>query len=198
MARILVVEDNPQNLKLTTIILRSAGHTVRGAMDADAAEAAIAREIPDLIVMDVALPGRDGYTLTRELRHRPQTSRLPILALSAFAMPGDAEKALKAGCTDYLTKPVRRGPLLERVHRLLGFPGTKPAASDGQVASDPPPAAEARSSDSPAPPSTPAITIEPTEAPVSPAGPSDPRSPNDDTSQAFGVPTSGSAARGGA
>jgi|GEM_PF-6612593 two-component system cell cycle response regulator DivK len=126
MARILVIEDNPQNLKLTTIILKSAGHAVTGAMNAPDAERALALEIPDLIVMDIALPGKDGYALTRELRHRPETARLPILALSAFAMPGDAEKALTAGCTDYLTKPVRRAPLLERIDRLLG---PRPASS---------------------------------------------------------------------
>jgi CheY-like chemotaxis protein len=119
MARILVVEDNPQNLKLTTVILESAGHTVMPASDSTEAERVLAKGLPDLIVMDVALPGKDGYTLTRELRARAETSRLPIVALSAFAMPGDAEKALDAGCTEYLTKPIRRGPLLERVTVLL-------------------------------------------------------------------------------
>jgi CheY-like chemotaxis protein len=133
MAQILVVEDNMQNLKLTTIILQSAGHTVVGAGEASEAERAIAASVPDMIIVDVALPGRDGYTFTRELRQRPDTSRLPILALSAFAMPGDAEKALKAGCTDYLTKPVRRAPLLERVERLLGAAGTRPVGSGART-----------------------------------------------------------------
>lgn len=120
MARILVVEDNPQNLKLTTIILQSAGHTVIPAMDSSAAKRAIAAEPPDMILMDVELPRKDGYTLTRELRVQPETARLPIVALSAFAMPGDAEKALDAGCTEYLTKPIRRAQLLARVAVLLG------------------------------------------------------------------------------
>jgi two-component system, cell cycle response regulator DivK len=147
MARVLVVEDNPQNLKLTTIILQSAGHTVTGVVNSVEAERALAGEIPDLIVMDVALPGKDGYALTRELRHRPATARLPILALSAFAMPGDAEKALNAGCSDYLTKPVRRAVLLERVDRLLAAAGPRrgtaapPAGSDPETTAPNPPEA---------------------------------------------------------
>jgi two-component system, cell cycle response regulator DivK len=123
MARILVVEDNPQNLKLATVILESDGHTVVPAVDSAGANRALSEQIPDLIVMDMALPGTDGYTLTRELRGRSDTSRLPILALSAFAMPGDAEKALAAGCSDYLTKPIRRAVLLECVASLLGSRG---------------------------------------------------------------------------
>jgi CheY-like chemotaxis protein len=119
MARIVVVEDNPQNLKLTTVILQSQGHTVVPAVDSVEAERAIAEKLPDLILMDLALPGKDGYTLTRELRAHPNTSHLPIVALSAFAMPGDAEKALEAGCNDYLTKPIRRATLLERVDGFL-------------------------------------------------------------------------------
>jgi two-component system, cell cycle response regulator DivK len=78
--------------------------------------------------MDMALPGTDGYSLARELRGRPETSQLPILALSAFAMPGDAERALAAGCSDYLTKPIRRADLLERVDALLASPGDGPAS----------------------------------------------------------------------
>jgi CheY-like chemotaxis protein len=120
MARILVVEDNPQNLVLSTVILNSGGHEVIPAQDASAAEQLLARETPDLILMDLALPGKDGYTLTRELRQRPETARVPILAVTSFAMPGDAEKALAAGCTAYLTKPIRRAVLLERVTALLG------------------------------------------------------------------------------
>jgi two-component system, cell cycle response regulator DivK len=123
MAKILVVEDNPQNLKLATVILRSQGHEVVQAVNALEAEAAVAHDVPDLIVMDVALPGKDGYAITSDFRRRPETSRVPILAVSAFAMAGDAEKALSAGCNDYLTKPVRRAELLERVARLLQLSG---------------------------------------------------------------------------
>ncbi|MCI4343226.1 MAG: response regulator [Thermoplasmata archaeon] len=124
MARVLVVEDNPQNLKLSTVILTAAGHSVVGARSAEEVEAALAQRLPDLILMDIALPGKDGYTLTRELRARPPTARLPILAVSSFAMPGDAERALAAGCSAYLTKPIRRAILLQQVDALLGPSGT--------------------------------------------------------------------------
>ncbi|HTW40174.1 MAG TPA: response regulator [Thermoplasmata archaeon] len=169
MARILVIEDNPQNLKLTTIILKSAGHGVTGAMNATEAERSLATEVPDLIVMDVALPGKDGYTLTRELRQRPATARLPILALSAFAMPGDAEKALRAGCTDYLTKPVRRAPLLERIDHLLGTNRTVSPDPSG-----PAPANIASTRPGASTIVSPSGVSEATTAPVAPAPPVDP------------------------
>ncbi len=119
MARILVVEDNPQNLKLTTIILEGAGHRVTPARDADEAARALEGALPDLIVMDISLPGRDGYELTRELRRSPRTAEVPILVLTALAMPDDARKAYAAGCTAYMTKPIRRAMLLEHVGSLL-------------------------------------------------------------------------------
>jgi CheY-like chemotaxis protein len=187
MARILVVEDNAQNLKLTTIILQSAGHVVTGAVDSVEADRALAREIPDLIIMDVALPGKDGYSLTRELRQKPATSRLPILALSAFAMPGDAEKALQAGCTDYLTKPVRRGPLLERVARLLAVASHRAASEAAGAPEDSSPAAPSPSpADEGHPPSGGPSTVAPAEAPAQPTPP--PEGPGPDTPTGAGLP----------
>jgi CheY-like chemotaxis protein len=126
MVLVLVVEDNPQNLELSRVILRAAGHEVVAARDATEAMAALARKLPDLVLMDIALPGKDGYTLTRELRARPETARLPILAVSSFAMPGDLERAMAAGVSAYLTKPIRRATLLERVNALLA--GGAPSA----------------------------------------------------------------------
>jgi CheY-like chemotaxis protein len=132
MARILVVEDNPQNLKLVSVLLRSAGHEVVPALDAEEAEKAIGKALPDLILMDLGLPGKDGYSLTRELRERPGTSHLPILAVTSFAMKGDEQRAMEAGCTSYLTKPVDRVTLLDRVAQLLGpTPSANPAAASG-------------------------------------------------------------------
>ena len=147
MARILVVEDNPQNLKLTTVILQGGGHTVVSALDSESAQRALARDVPDLIVMDVSLPGKDGIEFTRELRQLPATARVPILGLSALAMPGDARKALDAGCDDYMTKPIRRATLLGSVtallrttHRLATDPAPGRSPAD---AAAPEPAADA-------------------------------------------------------
>jgi CheY-like chemotaxis protein len=122
MATILIVEDDPASLKLATVILRERGYTIVGAARAEEAEAAIARRVPDLIVMDMGLPGTDGYLLTRSLRERDLTREVPILALSAFAMKGDRERALAAGCTAYLTKPVHRLRMLDEVEALLSRP----------------------------------------------------------------------------
>jgi CheY-like chemotaxis protein len=122
MARILVVEDNPLNLKLAAVLLRTAGHEVVPAFDAEEAEEALARAVPDLILMDLGLPGKDGYSLTRELRQRPATAEVPILAVTSFAMKGDEEKALEAGCTGYLAKPIDGPTFLRRVQQLLAGP----------------------------------------------------------------------------
>jgi two-component system, cell cycle response regulator DivK len=118
MTRILLVEDNPQNLKLASVILRSAGYEVVPAMDADEAERHLAEEVPDLVVMDLGLPGKDGYTLTREIRQRPETAHVPVLAVTSFAMKGDREKAREAGCTGYMTKPIDRLEMLRQVRAM--------------------------------------------------------------------------------
>jgi two-component system cell cycle response regulator DivK len=116
---ILIVEDNPMNLRLATVILKTAGFETRGVGDAEEAEAAIHEKVPDLILMDLGLPGRDGYELTRELRGRPETRNVPILAVTSFAMKGDEMKAFAAGCSGYLRKPIDRPSLLREVTNLL-------------------------------------------------------------------------------
>jgi CheY-like chemotaxis protein len=105
-ARILLVDDNATNLKLAAEVLTMEGHEVVGASDADEALAVLTRFRPDLILMDIAMPGMDGLELTRALKARPEYHDLPVVALSAFAMKGDEEKALAAGCDGYITKPI--------------------------------------------------------------------------------------------
>ena len=103
---ILVVDDNPTNLKLVSDVLEFDGYRVRKASDAEEAQEIIRSSPPDLILMDIALPGMDGLTLTRRLKDDPATRHIVIVALTAFAMKGDDEKARVAGCDGYITKPI--------------------------------------------------------------------------------------------
>ena len=116
---ILLVEDNPLNRKLATVILQNAGYQVDQAADAKAAERSIGRRRPDAILMDMGLPGKDGFTLTRELTRDPLTAHIPVLAVTSYAMKGDEQRAREAGCRAYLTKPIDREELLRQVHGLL-------------------------------------------------------------------------------
>jgi CheY-like chemotaxis protein len=113
-ARILVVDDNLVNLKLAAAVLAAEGYVVIRALDAEQAQACLALELPDLILMDIALPGMDGLTLTRAIKADPRLRHIPVLALTAFAMKGDDQKARDAGCDGYITKPIdtRALPLL--------------------------------------------------------------------------------------
>ncbi|HKP95417.1 MAG TPA: response regulator [Fibrobacteria bacterium] len=104
--RILVVDDNPVNLKLASEMMECEGYVVDRASNADTALAAIALRPPDLILMDLALPGMDGLALTRHLRTQEATRRIPVVALTAFAMKRDEERAMEAGCDAYIVKPI--------------------------------------------------------------------------------------------
>jgi len=103
---ILVVDDNVMNLTLVRFLLTKQGYRVCTAGDAAQALAAIAAELPDLILMDIQLPGVDGLELTRQLRTMPAVCRVPIVAVTASAMRGDEERALAAGCDAYVAKPI--------------------------------------------------------------------------------------------
>ena len=103
---VLVVDDNATNLKLVSDLLEFEGYNILRAVDAEQAMEIVAATPPDLILMDVALPGMDGLTLTRQLKSDPATSSIVIVALTAFAMRGDEEKAREAGCSGYITKPI--------------------------------------------------------------------------------------------
>jgi CheY-like chemotaxis protein len=105
-ARILVVDDNPTNLKLVSEVLEFDGFQILKAVDAEEAQEIIKITPPDLILMDIALPGMDGLTLTRMIKNDIRTRHIIIVALTASAMKGDAAKAREAGCDGYITKPI--------------------------------------------------------------------------------------------
>jgi CheY-like chemotaxis protein len=103
---ILIVDDNPTNLKLARVLLQGDGYVVRTTEDAEEALALLETLSPRLILMDLQLPGIDGLELTRRLKADPRRRGIIIVALTAYAMKGDDEKALAAGCDGYLTKPI--------------------------------------------------------------------------------------------
>ena len=119
MARILIIEDNRANMKLATLLVRNAGHTVLCAVDAETGltEARAAR--PDLILMDIQLPGMDGLAATTLLKQDPVTATIPVIALTAMAMREDQEKTKIAGCDAYITKPLRYQELYAAIDALL-------------------------------------------------------------------------------
>jgi CheY-like chemotaxis protein len=118
--RILIVDDNPVNLKLAASVLEFAGCQVLEAGDATQALAVIRQTPPDLILMDIALPGMDGLTLTRQLKADQSTRHIGVVALTAFAMRGDDQKAKAAGCDGYITKPIDTRKLPGQVAEILG------------------------------------------------------------------------------
>jgi CheY-like chemotaxis protein len=121
---VLIVDDNYINLQLARVTLELAGYAVRTAADADEALAAIAAESPRLILMDLQLPGMDGLTLTRRLKADPATSDIVVVALTAYAMKGDAETARRAGCDGYVSKPIDVATLPAVVGSFLGGGGS--------------------------------------------------------------------------
>ena len=116
---ILLVEDNEANQMLARAVLELNGYRVAVAGSADEAEVELNRETPSLILMDVQLPGRDGLTLTRELKSHPATARIPIVALTAHAMHGDREIAIDAGCIGYIAKPIDTKTFATVIGRFL-------------------------------------------------------------------------------
>ena len=117
--RILIVDDNPTNLKLVAYLVKANGYEVATAIDAEAALQQIREHPPRLILMDLQLPGIDGLELTRRLKADPATRDIVIVAVTAYAMKGDQDKALAAGCDDYVTKPIDTRALPETIRRHL-------------------------------------------------------------------------------
>lgn len=125
MARILIVEDSPDNMKLFRTVLRLKGHEVTGLAAGDGLLQAIEQEQPDLVLMDIQLPGKDGFALLQEIR-RSASSRVPVIALTAHAMSGDRERALEAGFDDYITKPIDIRAFPDQVQRALNARQERP------------------------------------------------------------------------
>jgi CheY-like chemotaxis protein len=119
MRRILLVEDNEMNRDMLSRRLARQGYDVVLAPDGEAGVALAADVRPDLILMDLSLPGIDGWEATRRIRGEPALRHIPIIALTAHAMSGDREKAIEAGCNDYEPKPVDLASLLGKIERLL-------------------------------------------------------------------------------
>ena len=120
MAKILVVEDNPANMKLAIFLLDAAGHVVLSATDAETGLALARSERPDLILMDIQLPGIDGLEAIARLKADPLTRPTPVIALTALAMKGDEERIRAAGCEGYVAKPIRYREFMSTVDAHLG------------------------------------------------------------------------------
>jgi two-component system, cell cycle response regulator DivK len=118
MKTILVVEDNPVNMDLMIQLLEEDYHLIQ-AVDGSEALAMTANHRPDLVLMDMSLPVIDGYEATQRIKTDSQLSHIPVIGLSAHAMSGDAEKAVRAGCDAYLTKPIDFDQLFDALDRFL-------------------------------------------------------------------------------
>ena len=118
--KILVVEDNPDNRILITDVLSSLDYETVVAVDGEEGVVAAQKEVPDLILMDLSLPKMDGWAATGKIKEIPDLQHIPIIALTAHAMVGDREKALAAGCDDYISKPIDLRELANKLQQYLG------------------------------------------------------------------------------
>jgi len=119
VAKVLIVEDNPANMTLATFLLQSAGHSVLWATDAETALALARDEQPDLVLMDIQLPGMDGLQATGLLKRDKATRAIPVVALTALAMKGDEERIRAAGCDGYIAKPLAYKEFLATISNQL-------------------------------------------------------------------------------
>jgi two-component system, cell cycle response regulator DivK len=125
-SRMLLIEDNEQNQYLVTFLLEKHGYEIVVASDGLAGIALAEQETPSLILLDIQLPMMDGYAVARQLRANPALAHVPVVAVTSYAMPGDREKALAAGCDGYLEKPINPETFVSQVEgylRLVGHGG---------------------------------------------------------------------------
>jgi two-component system cell cycle response regulator DivK len=118
--RILVVDDNEDNRQILIDLLSGAGYEVIEAVTGLDAVTIATREVPDLVLMDIQLPGIDGHEATRRIKSQPALARIPVIAVTSYALAGDDRKAAEAGCDDYVTKPYSPRALLAKVRVILG------------------------------------------------------------------------------
>ena len=116
---VLVIEDNEQNLYLMNFILEKNGFKVLKAMDGQDGITVACREKPDLILLDIQLPRMDGYEVARRLSQKEETKDVPVIAVTSYAMVGDREKALEAGCTGYIEKPINPATFVDEIKKFL-------------------------------------------------------------------------------
>ncbi len=117
--KILYIEDNEQNLYLITFILEKHGYEVCAARDGQEGIDSAAKVRPDLILLDIQLPLMDGYAVARQLRTNPDLARIPIVAVTSYAMAGDRDKALAVGCNGYIEKPINPDTFMQQVEQHL-------------------------------------------------------------------------------
>lgn len=122
--RVLIVEDNEQNLYLLSFILQKRGYEVAAAHDGQQGIDMALSMIPDLILLDIQLPVMDGYAVARALRADPRLDRVPIVAVTSYAMTGDREKTIEAGCNGYIEKPINPDTFLQQVEAHLATSDT--------------------------------------------------------------------------
>lgn len=127
--RILIIEDNEPNLYLLTYILETSGYVIISARDGLEGYQKACREAPDLVLTDLHLPGIDGYEVARRISANPETRHIPVIAVTAYAMVGDREKALSCGCVGYIEKPILPARFKRQIEGFLAGQTTGPAGS---------------------------------------------------------------------
>ena len=118
---ILVIEDNELNMKLIRSLLQIGGYTILEVIDAETGIQMAREHLPDLILMDVQLPGMDGLSATRIIRKDPKLQHIPVIALTSYAMRGNGEKSQEAGCAGYITKPINTRSFLKMISQYLDY-----------------------------------------------------------------------------
>lgn len=123
MNKVLVIEDNQDNLRLITYALERSGYEVIATGTGEEGVELAIRELPFFIIMDINLPGIDGLEATRRIRSSKADGTIPIIAITSFAMYGDRDKVLEAGCTAYFEKPIDPLTIIEKIHAVIGVTG---------------------------------------------------------------------------